>query len=690
MNQSILSKGRDVMEAIEMGLKLLGTNRDQVSIEVIQQETKGFLRLGMKPAIVKITKLTPLSSEQNNKEKLAEILEETDISVEELDKVTFNQEPGTIQLSSIQEDKKPLEGMAWIKDGVIYGKCSNLQYPTITVGKVVDLFKNNELVTGTTIIAEEDQFEIKTHETIKETKWNLKVDSQNLQVFLNVEPGVKQYYRIIDKEPDTHIVVEAEEVIEVKNDLEYKTVLESMETLKVIHGFNHSEIMNAINTDKPGIFTIASGVKPKKGVNGKLELVVNTDKKVGPQQRSDGTVDYREVHNIPVVNKGQVIALIHPPVPGVPGYSVSNEPIPPEPSYPLIVQTGKGVTLIENGQKIVATEPGRPLIEQRGLLVKVSILPKLVHFANVNISSGNIRFKGDVDILGDVDEGMVVEADGYIHVLQNANRATISSKTAVNLEKNSIGSTISAGKHNIFVSEMVYQLITIHEQFNKLILSIQQLMILPAFKTTDFKKRGLLPIIKLLLEKKFHSILTPVEKFIDSSKKGVQILDMEWVTLAEQIRLCLLSPIANEFHSMERLLELSDRMEELIQKHLNLNEQQCFVSLMYAINSNIYSGGDVIVRGQGCYNSKIHAGGSIKIAGVLRGGEVYARKGATIKATGSDGGALTKIMVPGNQNISIDLVKEGTVIQIGKVMHTFQDEYRNINARLDESEKLIF
>lgn len=32
----------------------------------------------------------------------------------------------------------------------------------------------------------------------------------------------------------------------------------------------------------------------------------------------------------------------------------------------------------------------------------------------MNLLSGNIRFKGDLDVLGNVEEGMVVEADGNI------------------------------------------------------------------------------------------------------------------------------------------------------------------------------------------------------------------------------------------------------------------------------------
>jgi uncharacterized protein len=701
MNQSILSRGRDVIEAVEIGLQILQTERNQVSIEIIQNEKKGFLKLGTQPAIVKITKVKGEESDQSIKGHFAVEGEQTgtehSLSIDDVEQavrelnvedIPDHKPDGIREQLEEKSEMVSTEGMVWVKDGELFGKPSAFQYPTITPGKNVKIYKNGEPVTETTLVTGSERFEIKTEEESRDTAWNITCDSQYLNVTLNINPGLKKYYKVIDQTPDTHLVIEAEEITEIQNDLEYKDVLAELDKLNVIHGFNHIEIMDAVNAVVPGDYIIVSGTKPKEGTHGKYELLVKTDRMKGPQERSDGTMDFREVQYIPAVNQGQVIAVIHPPVPGVPGVSVFNTPIPPEQTYPLIVQTGKGTALIEGGQKVVATEKGRPMVEQRGLLAKFSIIPKLVHYTDVNISSGNIRFKGDIDILGSVEEGMVVEADGHIQITQNANMATISSKSSIILQKNSIGSTLSAGKQNIFESEMVNQLIIIRAEFLKLLKAIHHLMLLPAFKMTDFQKKGLYPVIKLLLEQKFKSILPPTRQFIDICNRGSQVLGLEWMTIAEQLKLCLLSSFTNEYHSMDRLEELADRMEMLIEKHNSLNEDDCQISLMYAINSTIYSGGNVSILGQGCYNSKIHSGGKLIISGVLRGGEVYARQGASIKETGSEGGAITKIAVPANQKILIDVAKEGTIIKIGKVKYTFQEPQMNVSAFLDEKGKI--
>lgn len=48
-------KGRSIEEAISSGIELLGIDRDDATIEVVERESKGFLGFGKKDAVVKIT-----------------------------------------------------------------------------------------------------------------------------------------------------------------------------------------------------------------------------------------------------------------------------------------------------------------------------------------------------------------------------------------------------------------------------------------------------------------------------------------------------------------------------------------------------------------------------------------------------------------------------------------------------------
>lgn len=69
---SIESSGKSVDEAIFKGLQQMGISIDEVSIEIIQTETKGILGIGAKPAKVRLTQRSPEEYEVPDYMKRAE------------------------------------------------------------------------------------------------------------------------------------------------------------------------------------------------------------------------------------------------------------------------------------------------------------------------------------------------------------------------------------------------------------------------------------------------------------------------------------------------------------------------------------------------------------------------------------------------------------------------------------------
>jgi uncharacterized protein len=689
MSQTVLIKGKNVLEAIELGLNLLESKKEEVYIEVIQQEKEGFLRLGSKKAVVKLTKITP----HPNLEKKLSVLPFEKVKVWANSLISDKSDNDTeLKLSShfkLTKKDMELEGKVWVEDGQIFSKPSTFSDTTITVGNGVQLYKNGKQVFGTVNVIKDDQFELKTMVETIETKWDIHIDENYLNVWLYVQPGIRRTFKVMDVTPDTHIKVEGKEFVEVTNELEYQEIVAKLNELKIIHRLNHTEIKRAVKTEVEGRFNIASGIKPKDGENGKIEFLVDTEKKMGLKQRTNELNHSSDVQVIPSVQRGQVLALIHPPSHGSDGYTITNEPISPTPANPVIVHPGKGINLIENGTKMVATESGRAVIEQKGLIANVFIIPKLTHPSDVNVSSGNIHFKGDVEIVGNVDEGMEVEAEGEVVVYQNAYVSSISANHSVSIRGNAIGSTISAGKRDLLIAEMIQLLLNIQMEKKRLILSIQQIMNIPAFKMSDYYEKGLLPLIKLLLEQKFKVLLKYVKQFIEITDKNRKIVDIEWLTLAEQLRLCFLTSILNEYHTIENMSSLLTNIGEMIEDY-QVDERDTKVNLRYALNSTIFSAGDAHIHGQGCFNTNIHSEGIITINGVFRGGKLYSKSEVHIKEADTIGGVVSKIIVPSNGKIHIRLAREGTMIQIGEALHIFQRDQSNINAKLDERGKLVY
>ena len=62
MQQYIETEGKTTEEALEYALEELGVNREQVSVKVIHDATKGILGLGTKPAKIRVTLKEDISS----------------------------------------------------------------------------------------------------------------------------------------------------------------------------------------------------------------------------------------------------------------------------------------------------------------------------------------------------------------------------------------------------------------------------------------------------------------------------------------------------------------------------------------------------------------------------------------------------------------------------------------------------
>ena len=352
--QSIISKGKDINDAIDLGLEILDLTKKEVHIEIIESETKGFMGIGSKPAVVKLTKLEPHSSLlTKNKQISDDILEPliTGILDENIERIPTNSTKNYIQDKDINKEFETdlLEGKVWVKNGQLFCKSSPTHFAMVTVNKGIKLYKNNQLVKEkTTIISEKDLYQIKVENEEKETKWTVSISKDQLKVLLNVEPG----YKIIRKVPNIvanhHIELVVEETKEIHNSLNYTDVMQKLEALRVTYGFNQDEIVNALKVKEHSTFEIAYGQNPIHGKDGWIEVLVNADTQSGLMEKEDGRVDFREVKTIPTVERGTIIAVVHPPIPGQLGYTGTNDPIPPKQTFPIVLETGIGIAVVED------------------------------------------------------------------------------------------------------------------------------------------------------------------------------------------------------------------------------------------------------------------------------------------------------------------------------------------------------
>jgi len=161
-------------------------------------------------------------------------------------------------------------------------------------------------------------------------------------------------------------------------------------------------------------YAIAKGRPPINGADGYLQYHFNNQNlRPKPKIMEDGSVDFRQLGLIRLCERGDVLVTSVPPRGGKDGLDVTGNVIPfvagraPQP-----LPIGKNAYVSEDGLHLIADVSGQLIIQQG----KIHISPCLEIKENVDNSTGDINFNGQVVINGNVLTGFTVKAEGNIEV----------------------------------------------------------------------------------------------------------------------------------------------------------------------------------------------------------------------------------------------------------------------------------
>ena len=276
------------------------------------------------------------------------------------------------------------------------------------------------------------------------------------------------------------------------------------------HGIDWKACYNSATSYSQNEVVIAQGIPAEQGEDGRVELLFASNPKIPVVPEEDETVDFWKRYVFTSVGAGEILAVKCPSKPGRYGISVKNEMIlPPEPRE-FILSVGEGAVLIEDGQQAVAIQPGRPTVSYRGNCVKVSVLPELVHDGDVDLVSGNIAFKGDILITGNVTESMLVKSCGNIRIRGLVSGAKVQASESVSIMGNILSSVVMAGRDSSYIEKILPQLRTLIEGLKEMGSAIMQLLGLLEFKMQSLKG-SIGPLVKLLLEVNFCYLIAVVK-----------------------------------------------------------------------------------------------------------------------------------------------------------------------------------
>lgn len=160
------------------------------------------------------------------------------------------------------------------------------------------------------------------------------------------------------------------------------------------------------------LFLIAQGKPAFDGKNGNIvDYFPRVVERILTVDEYD-QVDYTALNLIHNVKEGQEICRLIRPTEGEPGRTVLDQEIPAKSGKSIILPKGRNTEISEDGDVLVALADGHVEFTGRSFQVK----PVLDIPGNVDFSTGNIKFLGDVNIKGDVLTGFTVRAMGSIWV----------------------------------------------------------------------------------------------------------------------------------------------------------------------------------------------------------------------------------------------------------------------------------
>lgn len=257
-----------------------------------------------------------------------------------------------------------------------------------------------------------------------------------MEITLKKEPKIRISY----DEMEAYLLLPSPQTLD--EEYEFNDILEKVHAAGVKIGIDETKISAMINEryyDRECL--IAKGIEAVNGVDAYFEFNFDTNFNKVPTCRPDGTVDYWSIHSVELVEEGQVIATYEEPVAGSNGMTVKGKLLIAKRGRPLPPLTGKGFERSADNKTYTAIMTGK--IEKKNNRILISDVHE-VH-GDVGLKTGNIDFRGDVIIHGNVPTGAVVRATGSITVDGTVEGALLDAHKDVIIR----GGMLGAGKGTI-------------------------------------------------------------------------------------------------------------------------------------------------------------------------------------------------------------------------------------------------
>lgn len=583
-------------------------------------------------------------------------------------------------------EQDPNNGTAWVKEGQFFVRDpeGGSNPATITPGPGVQLHINGVLISSKAPVSSTDRVEIKLLNQIIDTKPKLTLAKDKMEARLIFEPARHVSYKLIDQEPQQNLFLKTMACVKLESPFNLDTFKKMLFAENVVTGIDFPKVTRLIFNPEPANVIVARGVQPEPPVDERVEILFPLESKITPFESGTGKVDFFNINNIFSVEEGTLLAYKQLGTPGKPGKNLCGEEVLPPPPRKIELRADKGTILSEDGHKVFAQKTGRPVLRRAGQIYLIHVEDVLIHKGDVDITSGNIQFKGSLVVVhGNVHESMKVQTTGLIVINGSVSWAKVVAYDNIQIKGNTINSTVSAGISKEILQNMLAQIISLEKSFIKI---IEIINILTAQERVQNIELSYGYLLKLIIETKVKEVPKIMSKFQELHKTSFVDLPDDMEKAINKLKVVLDDP--HKVSHKEELLELLKDIQLIKNYFIGRKEQRAEIQMAGAASCRLAATGNVIIGDIGCFNTTIHAGGNVRINGVFRGGHLRASGTVLIEEAGAEMGAKTLIEAGKNGMVRIRDCNEGVIIRVGEKRASIIRKVSNLVAKQDENNNL--
>lgn len=554
----------------------------------------------------------------------------------------------------------------------------------IRPGKGVTVTVNGRQVNEKEEVLPGDQVVLKAVEELKPEQVEVKLSADEMKAEARYTPGVKKTYIIMDHPHTDNLIVEGRLIEEEISAIGMDDILKAIKTEKIVHGIDESVFPRLIE-EKESWQTVAAGDPVQQGSDGRVESLLHGGVKSVTYNDQEGRVDFRKRFEIEQVAEGEAIAIIHPPVPGLPGRKVTGAEVQPDPVKRVEVNCESGTELNADKSQVVATRKGLPSYK-KGRMHSFRVDDVYTQKEDVDIKSGNVYFQGHFKLHGGVAEGMKVAADGDIEIGENASGAEILAGGSIVFKSNCIKCKVQAGWVDIMLKNVYATINQMSESLENALVACDEVAkaLEAKGKHTEQMEAA---VVRALLQSKFTDLPEFATTLVKLLRDVGKSLPENLIAVIKDI-----APHFIDFHysqSLDRptLRDIRNKLSEL-QGGRETRVVPADITAPYIQNSILTCTGDIIIPGPGAYNSQMKCNGEVRIARLFRGGNIEAGGDVFVGEAGSPRITADQglIQVPYKGRIHLGAVYENIRVRFGGTEYRVDKTYNNVRLVLDQQE----